>query len=69
MRLRINKVDGVFFVCLFILFFRAAPMAYGGSQARGLIEATAASLDDSHSHARLDLHLRPIPQLMATPDP
>ena len=32
------------FFLLLLLFFRAAPMAYGGSQARGLIEGTAASL-------------------------
>ena len=32
------------FVCLFIyLFFRAAPMAYGGSQARGWLRAAAAA--------------------------
>ena len=30
--------------------FRAAPEAYGGSQARGGIRATAASLHHSHSH-------------------
>ena len=33
------------FVCLFVcLFFKAKPAAYGGSQARGLVRATAASL-------------------------
>ena len=37
---------------LFIYFclFRAPPLAYGGSQARGPIKATAASLHHSHSH-------------------
>ena len=49
--------------------FRAAPMAYGGSQARGLIGAVAAGLHQSHSNARSELHLQPTPQLMATPDP
>ena len=44
-------------------------MAYGGSQARGLIGATAAGLCHSHSHARSQLHLRPTPQLKTTPDP
>ena len=34
------------------LLFRAAPTVYRGSQARGLIGATAASLHHSHSHAR-----------------
>ena len=35
-----------FFFCL----FRAAPTAYGGSQARGLIGAVAAGLRHSHSN-------------------
>ena len=36
----------------FFFFFRAAPMAYGNSQARGVIGAAAASLLHSHSNAR-----------------
>ena len=32
-------------------FSRAAPAAYGGSQARGLIGAVAAGLHQSHSNA------------------
>ena len=48
----------------------AAPAAYGGSQARGLIGATtAASLCQSHSNAGSELCLQPTPQLTATPDP
>ena len=35
---------------IIILFFRATLVAYGGSQARGLITATAASLCHSHSN-------------------
>ena len=35
----------------FFAFFRAAPLAYGGFQARGLIRAVAASLHQSHSNA------------------
>ena len=42
---------GVFFFFAFLLF-RATPMAYGGSQARDLIGATAAGLYHSHSNAR-----------------
>ena len=57
-----------FFFCLFCPF-RAVPAAYGGSQARGLIEAIAAGLRQRHSNARSELRLRPIPQLMATSDP
>ena len=58
-------------VGIFLSFciFRAAPTAYGGSQARGLIGAAAAGLGHSHSNAGSELHLRPTPQLMATPDP
>ena len=43
----------------FVLFcvFRAAPMAYGVSQARGLIRAVAASLRQSHDNARSKLCL------------
>ena len=38
------------FVCLFVLLFRAAPVAYENSQARGPSRAVAASLGHSHSH-------------------
>ena len=47
--------------------FRAAPIAYGGPQARGLTGATAAGL--RHSHMESEPHLSLIPQLTATPDP
>jgi len=53
----------------FFFFFRAVPATYGGSQARGPIAATAASLQHSHSNTRSKPHLRPIPQFMAKPDP
>ena len=39
------------FVFVLLLLFRAALMAYGGSQARGSVGATAASLHHSHSNA------------------
>ena len=58
----------------FILFFGlfaiswAAPTAYGVFQARGLIGAVTASLYQSHSNSGSEPCLRPIPQLMATPD-
>ena len=53
----------------FFIFFRAAPMAYGGSQARGRIGAIAAGLRHSHSNFRSKLHLQPTPQLTAMLDP
>ena len=55
-----------FFVCF---FFRAAPVAFGGSQARGQIAASAAGLCHGHSNARSEPHLQPTPQLMPMPDP
>ena len=51
------------------VFSRAAPMAYGGSKARGLIEAVAASRRQSHSNTGSQPCLQPTPQLMAMPDP
>ena len=53
----------------FFLAFRAAPMAYRSSQARGRITAAAANLRHSHSNARSKLCLQTTPQLMATLDP
>ena len=57
-----------FFVFVFVaFFFRAIPVAYESSQARGGIGAAVASL--RHSHTRSQLHLRPRLQLVATLDP
>ena len=50
-----KKIENTFNFVLFcfVLFFTwATPMAYGGSQARGLIRAIAASLHHSHSNTR-----------------
>ena len=44
-------------------------MAYGGSQARGQIEAVATGLRQSHSNAGSKLRLQPTPQLTAMLDP
>ena len=55
------------FFCL-LLFLWAAPAAYGGSQARGLIGAVAASLRQGHSNAGSEPSLQPTSQLAATPD-
>ena len=57
-----------YFFCLFA-FSRAAPVAHGDSQARGLIRAVASSLRQSHSNSRSEPHLGPTPQLTAMPDP
>ena len=54
---------------LFLFSLKATGAAYGSSQARGQIGAAAASLHHSHSNTRSELHLQPMPQLTATPDP
>ena len=60
----------VFFVVVFIFcLFKAAAAAYGDSQARSPVGAVAASLHQSHSHARSEPPLQPTPQLTAMPDP
>ena len=43
----------------FVFLLRAAPSAYGGSQARCIIQVTAASLHHSHSNAGSEPHLQP----------
>ena len=46
-----------FFFFFFFGLFRAAFMAYGGSQARGPMGATAAGLHHSHSNVGSEPHL------------
>ena len=54
----VDKVSTVLSLSFFFFgLFRAMPMAYGGSQARGRIRATAAGLHHSHSHTRSELCL------------
>ena len=57
------------YILLNVFFLRAAPEAYGHSQARGPFGAVAAGLRHSHSNAGSEPHLRPIPQFAATLDP
>ena len=45
------------FFFFFFGLFRVAPMAYGGSQARGSIGAIGTGLHHSHSNARSEPHL------------
>ena len=58
-----------FFFFFFFAFSRAISAAYGGSKARGLIGAVAASLHQNHSKAGSQPCLQPTLQLMATSDP
>ena len=59
------------FLCFFaflICYFRASPVAYGGSQATGQIGVTAAGLRHSHSNVLSKPCLRPAPQPTAMLD-
>ena len=56
------------FVGLFLLF-RATPVAYGSSQARGGIRVAADSLHHNHNNLGSEPHLQPTLQLMAMLDP
>ena len=59
---------GIKVFCYLVFFFRATPNAYGSSQARGQIGATA-GLCHSHSKAGSEPHLQPILKFTAAPDP
>ena len=59
-----QKIKWVFF--FFFLGLNPRPMDVPGLG--GPIRATAAGLHHSHSNAKSEQHLRPIPQLMAMPD-
>ena len=56
-------------IFFFFFLFRAALTAYGGSQARGPIGATATSLVTATATWDPKPCLRPTPQLTAMPDP
>uniref|UniRef100_A0A8D1DWP0 Uncharacterized protein n=2 Tax=Sus scrofa TaxID=9823 RepID=A0A8D1DWP0_PIG len=68
------KSSASFSIGLFVLFylfiysFLGPPVAYGGSQARGLIGAVATGLRQSHSNAGSEPCLQPTLQLTATPN-
>ena len=55
-------------IYLFILLFRAAPEAYGGSRAGGQSRPLAAGLHHGHRNVGSKLLLQPTPQLTAIPD-
>ena len=63
------NVHSTHLILFYFSLFRAAPVAYGGSQARDRIGAAAAGLCHSHSNVGSETHLQPTPQLTATPDP
>ena len=51
----------ILFIFCLLSFFRAAALAYGGSQAKGPIRATAAGLHHSNSNVGAKPHLQPTP--------
>ena len=51
-------------IYLFSFFFRAKPMAYRSSQAKGQIGTAAAGLHHGHSNTSSKPHLPPTPQLL-----
>ena len=63
------KTSHFFFFFWSFFLFRAAPTAYRGYQAGGLIRAVAAGLRQRHSSARSELCLPPTSKLKAMPDP
>ena len=58
----------VFVVVVVVAISWAAPTAYGGSQARGLIGAVATGLCQRHSNVGSVPRLQPTPQLTAMLD-
>ena len=52
-----SSVKSLWFVFWVFCLFRAKPMAYGGSQARGQFRPIAASLHHSHKNVRSKQHL------------
>ena len=64
-----ERLKQIIIIIIVFCSYRAAPAAYGGSQARGLTGATGAGLCHSHSNARSEPWLRPTPQFTATLDP
>ena len=59
----------IIIIILVFCLFRAAPMAYGGSQTRGLIGVAAASLRQGHTNVGSKPCLLSTPQLTEMPDP
>ena len=67
----LRSIFSLSFLIYLILFcfLGPHPAAYGSSQARSQIGATATSLYHSHSNTGYELHLQPTPPLTATLDP
>ena len=57
-----------FVVVVIVTISWAAPVAYGGSQARGRIGAVATGLHQSQGNTGSEPHLQPATQLTSMPD-
>ena len=68
-RVSANHLNHFLPLLLLLLLVRAAPAAYGGSQARDQIGAIPDGLHHNHSNTRSELRLQPTPHLMAMLDP
>ena len=66
---RVLGIVILFFYFILFVFIGPYPLAYEGSQARGLIRAVANSLSQSHSNVGSEPHLQPTPQVKAMQDP
>ena len=64
-----HRQNNFFFFFGLFAFSRAAPVAYGGFQARDQIRAVVTGPGQSHSNGGSEPHLQPTPWLMAMPDP
>ena len=64
-----SPVENVSFLFCFVCLFRAAPAAYGSSQARDPIRVEAASIHHSKSNVGSKPHLQPTAQLTGTLGP
>ena len=61
------QMNIILFIYLFLVF-RATPVTYGSSLARGQVGAIPAGLHHSHTNEGSKPHVRPTPQLTAMPD-
>ena len=69
--LSFHWIASVCFILFYFFLFEDAPVAYGSSQARGWIRATAVGLQQPQQYSTQGSkpHLQPTPQLAATLDP
>ena len=70
--MEVNEAGEWYDIVLFYFFafiFRAAPVAYGSSRAKGQIGALASGLCQSYGNTGSESYLWATPQLVVMPDP